>query len=222
MPQRLNTEFNYRYLTEGETLWAKIKNLKGFLEGRKRAEALEAINAKRHQSKKIKAEWLREQNREWEALELEADIEEAESTMDSAKQAYTLNKKEIITLEKLLSELYTQAEPTRLKHADGKPYDDDDMFEANAEKEFIVCLAKEIQADIIATGRPSQAHARHALASPNTLKALQGAGLILEAPEILQAFKQFASIANNLKMISGDGKTNDLTIKVANDKSIQA
>ena len=220
MPQRLNTEFNYRYLTEGETLWAKIKNLKGFLEGRKRAEALEAINAKRHQSKKLKAEWLREQNREWEALELEADIEEAESTMDSAKQAYTLNKKEIITLETLLSELYAQAEPTRLKHADGTPYDDDDMFEANAEKEYIVWLAKEIQADIIAMGRPSQAHARHALASPNTLKALQGAGLILEAPEILQAFKQFASIANNLKMISGDGKTNDLTIKVTNDKSI--
>ena len=192
MAQRLNTEFNYRYLTEGETLWAKIKNLKGFLEGRKRAEALEGINAKRHQSKKLKVEWLREQNREWEALELEADIEEAESTMESAKEAYTLNKKEIITLEKLLSELYAQAEPTRLKHADGKPYDDDDMFEANAEKEYIVWLAKEIQADIIATGRPSQAHARHALASPNTLKALQGAGLILEAPEILQAFKQFS------------------------------
>ena len=222
MSQRLNTKFNYQYLTEGETLWAKIKNLKGFLEGRKRAEALEGINAKRHQSKKLKVEWLREQNREWEALELEADIEEAESTMESAKEAYTLNKKEIITLEKLLFELYAQAEPTRLKHADGKPYDDDDMFEANAEKEYIVWLAKEIQADIIATGRPSQAHARHALASPNTLKALQGAGLILEAPEILQAFKQFATIASSLKMISGDGETNDLTIKVANDKSIQA
>lgn len=222
MAQRLNTEFNYRYLTEGETLWAKIKNLKGFLEGRRRAEALESINAKRLQSKKLKVEWLREQNREWEALELEADIEEAESTMESAKEAYMLNKKEIITLEKLLSELYEQAEPTRLKHADGKPYDDDDMFEANAEKEYIVWLAKEIQAEIIATGRPSQAHARHALASPNTLKALQGAGLILEAPEILQAFKHFATIASSLKMISGDGETNDLTIKVANDKSIQA
>ena len=222
MPQRLNTEFNYRYITDGESLWAKIRNLKGFLEGRKRAEALEAINAKRHQSKKLKVEWLREQNREWEALELEADIEEAESTIESAKEAYTLNKKEIITLEKLLSELYGQAEPTRLKHADGKPYDDDDMFEANAEKEYIVWLAKEIQADIIATGRPSQAHASHALASPNTLKALQGAGLILEAPEILQAFKQFATIASSLKMISGDGETDDLTIKVANDKSIQA
>jgi hypothetical protein len=222
MSQRLNTEFNYRYITEGESLWAKIRNLKGFLEGRKRAEALEAINAKRHQSKKLKFEWLRKQNREWEALELEADIEEAESTIESAKEAYALNKKEIITLEKLLSELYGQAEPTRLKHADGKPYDDDDMFEANAEKEYIVWLAKEIQADIIATGRPSQAHARHALASPNTLKALQGAGLILEAPEILQAFKQFATIASSLKMISGDGETDDLTIKVANDKSIQA
>ncbi len=214
MAQRLNTEFNYRYLTEGETVWAKIKNLKGFLEGRKRAEALESINDKRHRAKKLKVEWLREQNREWEALELEADIEEAESSMESAKEAYELNKKEIVTLEKLLSEMSAIAEPTRLFHEDGTLYTDDDMFEANAEKEFIVWLAKEIQGDIISMGRPSAAHARHALSSPNVLKALQGAGLILESPNIIEGLKNFANIASLAKIISGDANTKQIGIKV--------
>jgi hypothetical protein len=37
MPSKLNSEFNYRYLVNGETPWEKIKILKGFLEGRKHA-----------------------------------------------------------------------------------------------------------------------------------------------------------------------------------------
>ena len=41
MPAKLNTEFNYRYQVIGETVWEKIKTLKGILEGRIRASALE-------------------------------------------------------------------------------------------------------------------------------------------------------------------------------------
>ena len=43
MPAKLNTEFNYRYQVIGETVWEKIKTLKGFLEGRLRAAALEQV-----------------------------------------------------------------------------------------------------------------------------------------------------------------------------------
>ena len=41
MASKLNTEFNYRYQVIGDTPWEKIKTLKGFLEGRIRAAALE-------------------------------------------------------------------------------------------------------------------------------------------------------------------------------------
>ena len=39
MASSLNSEFNYRYQVIGDTIWEKIKTLKGFLEGRVRAKA---------------------------------------------------------------------------------------------------------------------------------------------------------------------------------------
>jgi len=43
MAQKFNTEFNYRYQVIGNTPWERIKTLKGFLEGRIRALALEEV-----------------------------------------------------------------------------------------------------------------------------------------------------------------------------------
>ena len=43
MPSKLNTEFNYRYQVMGETVWEKIKILKGFLEGRERAADMQEV-----------------------------------------------------------------------------------------------------------------------------------------------------------------------------------
>jgi hypothetical protein len=41
MASNLNSEFNYRYQVIGNTPWEKLKTLKGFLVGRKRAAVLE-------------------------------------------------------------------------------------------------------------------------------------------------------------------------------------
>jgi len=71
----------------------------------------------------------------------------------------------------LLAELYEIAEPTRIEG-----YDDDDMFEANCENEFATWVIREIQAEIIANGRPSAAKMRNAMSSTlaiNGLKALE-------------------------------------------------
>ncbi len=38
MTSNLNSEFNYRYQVIGSTLWEKLKTLKGFLVGTKRAK----------------------------------------------------------------------------------------------------------------------------------------------------------------------------------------
>ena len=174
MPVKFNTEFNYRTQVIGETTWERIKTLKGFLEGRKRASALELVSEKKFLAKKSKVEWLRKNNGpEHEILELEAEIIELESVQDSQKEAYELNRQEIAILEKVLAELYEQVEPTRIEG-----YTDEQMFEYNAANEFTAMIGREIYAEILATGRPSPAKLRNAMSNPVTWTALQHAGLI--------------------------------------------
>lgn len=181
MPSKLNSEFNYRTQVIGETPWEKIKTLLGFLEGRYRAKALEKVGAKKFAAKKAKLEHLRKTtNLEHETLELEAEILEIESVQESQRQCYILNHQEIAILEKLLAELYEIAEPTRLEG-----YTDEMMFEYNAANEFSVWVAKEIHAEILATGRPSPAKIRNAMSSPQAWAALQEIGLVPKGTPIL-------------------------------------
>jgi len=183
MPSKLNTEFNYRYQVNGETIWEKIKTLQGFLEGRKRAEFLEEVSNLKYQAKIKKLQYLQDNNApEYKILEAEAEIQEAKSFLPQHKPAYELNKQEIEILEKLLVEAYEIAEPTRIEG-----YSDEEMFEANAANEFTVSIAKDIQAEIIANGRPSPAKIRNAMSNPITFNALQRVGLIPTDVKILIA-----------------------------------
>ena len=58
MAQKFNTEFNYRYQVIGDTPWERIKTLKGFLEGRIRAQALEEVDKLKFQAKLSKLKHL--------------------------------------------------------------------------------------------------------------------------------------------------------------------
>ena len=174
MASKLNSEFNYRYQVQGETVWEKIKTLKGFLEGRIRAAALEEISEKKYQAKLMELEHLKRTNAlPHVILNLEAEIMETESFFQTQTEAFKLNLDEIEILKKLLAEAYEIAEPTRIEG-----YTDEQMFEANAANEFTVMIGKDIQAEIIAHGRPSAAKIRNAMSNPMTLLALQNAGLI--------------------------------------------
>jgi hypothetical protein len=51
MASNLNSEFNYRYQVIGSTPWEKLKTLKGFLVGRKRAAALERVSELKYKAK---------------------------------------------------------------------------------------------------------------------------------------------------------------------------
>jgi len=183
MASKLNTEFNYRYQVIGDTPWERIKTLKGFLEGRVRAAVLEEVGNLKNQAKVAKLKHLQNGGGglEHEILELKAEILEAESHQPAAKEAYELNKKEIEILEKLLKELYVIAEPTRIEG-----YSDEEMFEANAANEFTVNIGREIQAEMIANGRPSPAKLRNAMSNPFTWNALKGIGLIPKETKILE------------------------------------
>ena len=183
MAQKFNTEFNYRYQVIGNTPWERIKTLKGFLEGRIRAAALEEVNKLKHQAKLSKLNHLKNggEGLEHEILELEADILEAKSHDASLKEAFDLTRDEIKILKKLLKELYVIAEPTRIKG-----YTDEEMFEANAANEFTVDIGREIQAEMIANGRPSPAKLRNAMSNPHTWNALKQIGLIPKQTKILE------------------------------------
>ena len=173
MPSKLNSEFNYRFLVLGDTPWEKIKILKGFLEGRVRAVALEEVAHISHDALYEKLAWLKETNApKHEQMELQAKIVEAESHMAIVDEAYELNRQEISILEKLLAECYVLAEPTRILG-----YTDEDMFEANAGAEFTANTMRELQSEIVANGSPSAASVLHAMSNPHTLAAVLEAGL---------------------------------------------
>ena len=179
MASNLNSEFNYRYQVIGSTPWEKIKTLQGFLVGRKRAAVLEEVSALKHQAKIEELKHLKTVPAlPHIILNLQAEIIEAESFLDDQKHAFELNRKEIKILEKLMTELYIEVEPTRLKHEDGTPYTDDEMFEENANYEFTVTIGREIQAEIIANGRPSPAKLLNAMSNPQTLESLKTIGLV--------------------------------------------
>ena len=183
MAQKFNTEFNYRYQVIGNTPWERIKTLKGFLEGRIRAQALEEVGKLKHQAKLSKLNYLKNggQGLEHEILELKADIIEMESNRASLEEAYELTRDEIKILKKLLKELYVLAEPTRIEG-----YTDEEMFEANAANEFTVNMGREIQSEMIANGRPSAARIRNAMSNPHTWNALKQVGLIPKQTKILE------------------------------------
>lgn len=187
MASNLNSEFNYRYQVIGETPWEKIKQLQNFLEGRKRAAALETVADLKRQAKFSELQTLKDNNAlPHLILNLQAEIIEMESVQEDQKHNFDLNRQEIKILEKLLGELFIIAEPTRLRHEDGTPYTDDEMFEANAANEFTVMIGKEIQAEIIANGRPSPAKLRNAMSNPHTFHALQRIGLIPKEALLLE------------------------------------
>jgi hypothetical protein len=183
MPQKFNSEFNYRYQVIGDTPWERIKTLKGFLEGRIRAMALEEVGKLKHQAQLSKLKHLQNSGNglEHEILELKAEIMEAESHHGTLKEAYELTRDEIKILKKLLKELYAIAEPTRIKG-----YTDEQMFEANAANEFTVNMGREIQSEMIANGRPSAARIRNAMSNPHTWNALKQIGIIPEKTKVLE------------------------------------
>jgi hypothetical protein len=197
MASNLNSEFNYRYQVIGSTPWEKIKTLQGFLVGRKRAAVLEEVSALKYQAKLEELKHLKTVPAlPHILLNLQAEIIELESFLDDQAHAFRLNDKEIEILNKLLTELYIEVEPTRLKHKDGTPYTDDEMFEANANHEFTVTIGREIQSEIIANGRPSPAKLLNAMSNPQTLETLKQIGIVPKETILLDGKDVVLKIAN--------------------------
>lgn len=174
MADRLNSRFNYQYQVMGKTPWEKIRILKGFLEGRKRAKALEEVARLKYEAKLAKLQELQEAGAPTsQILELQAELIEIESVQEDQAHAFQLNLQEIQDLEELIQELYEVAEPTRIPG-----YTDDQMFEVNAPYEFAVSITQQIQSEMIALGRPTPATLLNAMSNPYSLKAIKILGII--------------------------------------------
>lgn len=181
MAQKLNSEFNYRTQVIGETPWAKLQTLQGFLVGRKRAAVLETVSDLKLRAKKAELEHLRTNGGlEHIMLNLEAEIMEIESATEDAYNCYRLNEQEIEILEKLIAELYRECEKTRIP---GKT--DEQMIELNAVNEFTMQIVKDIHAEVLANGRPSPAKLRNAMSNRITWDAVQKLGLAPKEPLII-------------------------------------
>ena len=178
---KLNSEFNYRYQVVGETVWAKIQTLQGFLNGRIRAAALEEVADLKYRAKVWELQDLKDNNAKLNLiLEKQAELVELESFREEQKVNFALNRDEIAFLKNLLAEFYAIAEPTRIEG-----YTDEQMFEANAANEFTHVVGREIQAEILANGRPSPAKLHNAMSNPHTFKALQAWGIIPQEAMLL-------------------------------------
>jgi len=178
---KLNSEFNYRYQVIGETVWAKIQTLHGFLDGRIRAAVLEEVADLKYKAKLWDLQDLKNNNARYcLILEKQAELLELESFQREQKINFALNRDEITCLKNLLAELYVIAEPTRIKG-----YTDEQMYEANAANEFTHVIQRQIQAEIMANGRPSPATLHNAMSNPHTFEKLQKLGLIPQEATLL-------------------------------------
>ena len=193
MAQKLNSEFNYRTQVIGETPWAKIQTLQGFLVGRKRAAVLERVSAIQYRARLSELEYLKSVGAlEHIILRLEAEVMEAESFLEDAHICFRLNEDEIATLERLLAELYLECEHTRIPG-----YTDEQMYEANAANEFTVGILKEIHSEMLANGRPSPARLLNAMSNPTTWNAVKQLGF---APANAEPIAYIGGYDANLKI----------------------
>ena len=174
MASKYNSEFNYRFLVEGETIWAKIKTLQGFLEGRIRAKGLEEIGKLKLEAKREELEDAEIKNLpSWTVKKLRVEVMEAENWLASETDGFRKNDEEIKILEKLLSEAFEIAEPTRING-----HSDEEMWELNQANEFTLRVAKDLQSEMIANGRPSAMLVRQAMTNPHTWEACKQIGII--------------------------------------------
>jgi len=171
---KYNSEFNYRFLVEGETIWAKIKTLEGFLEGRIRARGLEEIGKLKLDAKREELEDAEIKNLpSFTVKKLRVEVMESENWLTSENDGFRKNDEEIEILEKLLAEAFEIAEPTRING-----FSDEEMWEVNQANEYTVRVAKDMQSEIIANGRPSAMTVRQAMSAPETWEAVKKIGLV--------------------------------------------
>ena len=109
----------------------------------------------------------------WKVKKLKAEVLESENWIETEYDGFRKNEEEVTILEKLLAEAYEIAEPTRING-----HSDEEMWELNQANEFTLRVAKDLQSEMIANGRPSAMLVRQAMSNPHTWEACKQIGII--------------------------------------------
>ncbi len=99
---------------KAHTAWEKYRLLCNQIENRKMALAIVAASEKRRIAKMAKLKYLQEHGTEWECLELEAEMLEADAGREVGDRCVEAARSEVEAIESLIRELELELEATRI------------------------------------------------------------------------------------------------------------
>jgi hypothetical protein len=158
---RVNHNANYIYDVDGETVWEKLRSIRGFLQDRRIALQLAEL-AQEEFNKRTDTDTIEYKKALIMKPQSDANIQDC--------------REEIKFLEEFEAYLTVEAEKTRIP---GKT--DNEMYEINFYDELNVRLVKMAQAQIIAYGRLSEETAKRVLKNKEALRLCINQGLLGEA-----------------------------------------
>jgi hypothetical protein len=154
---RVNHNVNYIYDVDGETVWEKLRVIRGFLQDRELAYEVAKLNLK-------------------EATKLNIDSKEyMQSVIFKPQTDQNIQDcvNEIKFLKEFESYLSAEAEKTRI---DGKT--DDEMYEINYFHEMEVRLVRKAQAQVVSNGRITEELMLRLMKNKNALRICVEQGLL--------------------------------------------
>jgi hypothetical protein len=129
--QNSQTQIRAWIVNKAHTPWEKYRLLCNQLENRKQALSQVEASEKRRQARLAEFKYLQEHGTEWEKLEAEAEILEAEAGRELSNSCIEAARQEVEFIELLIQELEPDLEATRISG-----YDDQQMFQFIQEEEW--------------------------------------------------------------------------------------
>ena len=142
MASRVNSDFAYINLINGETVWERLRIVRNFLEDRKIAKAMQKTQNKKREALEAKIE---EATLKSAKLMAEAELEEFDAHEAQMIDGYKKLDDELKFLTEYEKELALIAEQTRVPGAS-----DDEMYQINMHSEVVLRNLRKIETERIA------------------------------------------------------------------------
>ena len=172
---KLTSEFQYKYEIEcGETAWNKVIVYKTILSELKYQSDIAGENVKFIQDKIAGLTYGKTMTNETRG-KATIDIELSKAAIDlaNAQEEFDILKKNVQACRNVMQEFKAIADANKIA---GQT--DEQMYAQNALNEYAQSLAKDLQAEIIALGKPTVATIKKAMINPVIWSAMKAAGLI--------------------------------------------
>lgn len=172
---KLTSEFQYKYEIEsGETAWNKVIVYKTILSELKYQSDIAGENVKFIQDKIAGLTYGKTMTNETRG-KATIDIELSKAAIDlaNAQEEFDILKKNVQACRNVMQEFKAIADANKIA---GQT--DEQMYAQNALNEYAQSLAKDLQAEIIALGKPTVATIKKAMIKPVIWSAMKAAGLI--------------------------------------------